>query len=50
MPDKHINQMIVFLHNNKGLFPKRRRKDFEKLTDDEIAKMESAYKEVFEIA
>jgi hypothetical protein len=41
--------MILFLHQNKGVFPKRRRKDFAKLTDDEIERMEQAFREVFEL-
>ncbi|WP_316750170.1 Fic family protein [Pedobacter gandavensis] len=47
MPDKAINSMIVFLHQNKGAFPKRRRKDFEKLLDEEIQAMEEIYRELF---
>lgn len=49
MPDKDINQMILFLHQNKGRFPKRRRNLFSKLTDDEIMQMETAYREIFGI-
>lgn len=47
MPDKDINLMILFLHQNKGVFPKRKRKFFEKLTDDEITKMEDSFKSIF---
>ena len=47
MPDKDINLMILFLHQNKGIFPKRRREQFIKLTDGEIAKMQTTYKEIF---
>ena len=47
MPDKDINLMIVFLHQNKGTFPNRRRKDFSKLTEDEIGRMESAFNDIF---
>ena len=50
MPDKYINLMILFLHQNKGNFPKRRRKKFDKLTDHEISQMEQAYQETFEIS
>jgi hypothetical protein len=49
MPDTEINRMILFLHQNKGIFPKRRRKDFEKLTDAEIELMEKEYLTIFEI-
>jgi Fic family protein len=47
MPDKDINLMIMFLHQNKGAFPTRRRKDFAKLTEKEIVSMETAYKDIF---
>jgi hypothetical protein len=48
IPDKHIDLFIKFMHQNNGQFPKRRRKDFEKLTEDEIQKMELAFKEIFD--
>lgn len=49
MPDKEINLMIIFLHQNKGIFPRRRRHDFSKLTDKEIAMMQLAYRRIFEL-
>jgi hypothetical protein len=49
MPDKLVNNMIVFLHQNKGVFPKRRREYFAKLSDDEISKMQAAFRKVFEM-
>jgi hypothetical protein len=49
MPDTEINKMILFLHQNKGMFPKRRRKDFAKLTDAEIELMEKEYLTIFEM-
>jgi hypothetical protein len=49
MPDKQLNLMILFLHHNHGTFPKRRRNDFEKLTDEEINQMERIYQEIFNI-
>lgn len=49
MPDKDINWMLIYLHQNQGTFPKRRRDRFPKLTDDEIASMQMAYRKVFEI-
>ncbi|MDP3667289.1 MAG: Fic family protein [Sediminibacterium sp.] len=49
MPDKDINWMILFLHQNKGIFPKRRRAEFAKLTDGEISAMQEAYRKVYEI-
>jgi Fic family protein len=48
MPDKDINLMILFLHQNKGAFPNRRRKDFSKLTESEITAMEAAYRTIFQ--
>lgn len=49
MPDRDINMMLIFLHQNKGVFPKRRREQFPKLTDDEIIAMQAAYRNVYEI-
>jgi hypothetical protein len=48
MPDRDLDLMISFLHQNNGIFPKRRRKYFSKLTDEEIIAMQSVYREVFE--
>lgn len=48
MPDKLINMMLIFLHQNKGVFPKRRREYFSKLTDEEIQRMQKAYRTVYE--
>lgn len=49
MPDKYTNLMLSFLHQNNGIFPKRRREYFDKLTDEEIARMQTAYRKVFEL-
>lgn len=49
MPDKLINMMLTFLHQNEGVFPKRRRDYFNKLTDDEIQRMQDAYRMVYEL-
>ena len=48
MPDKLLNIILTFLHQNNGIFPKRRREYFNKLTDEEIHRMEKAYRTVFE--
>ena len=48
MPDKAVNMMLIFLHQNHGIFPNGRRKDFEKLTDKEILSMQDAYRRIFE--
>lgn len=49
MPDKYIAQMLTFLHQNKGIFPKRRREYFDKLTDIEIEQMQEAYRKIYEL-
>ncbi len=49
MPDRDIDRMLVFLLQNRGVFPKRRRELFSKLTDKEIEAMEQAYRMVYEI-
>lgn len=49
MPDKDIDLLIKFMHQNKGQFPMRRRKHFARLTDNEIERMENAFKEIFNI-
>lgn len=48
MPDRDINLMLVFLHQNKGIFPSRRRDRFAKLTDEEITRMQKAYRRIYE--
>lgn len=50
MPDKYIAQMLTFLHQNKGIFPKRRREYFDKLTDAEIERMQEAYRRIYELS
>ena len=49
MPDKLINMMLTFLHQNEGVFPKRRREHFKMLTDEEIQRMQDAYRMVYEL-
>jgi hypothetical protein len=49
MPDKEINFMILFLHQNNGIFPKRRREHFDKLTDEEILQMQRTFRKIFEM-
>jgi hypothetical protein len=49
MPDRKINNMLLFLHQNDGIFPKRRREQFKELTDIEIGRMQLAYREIFEM-
>ncbi|WP_262249981.1 Fic family protein [Parapedobacter soli] len=47
MPDKRLDEIIVFLHQNKGIFPNRRKKQFQEITDAEFSGMEDAYREIF---
>ena len=49
MPDKDLNLMITFLHQNNGIFPKKRRERFAKLSDEEIDTMQKKFREVFEL-
>ncbi len=49
MPDKELNRMIMFLHQDRGVFPKRRREQFKKLTDEEISGMQAAFMKIFEL-
>jgi hypothetical protein len=49
MPDKLIDLFIRFTHQNKGIFPKRRRNTFKMLTDDEIEALQSIFQGVFTI-
>lgn len=49
MPDRNIILRILFLHQNKGIFPKRRREQFSKLTDREIKMMEIEYRKIFKL-
>jgi hypothetical protein len=46
-PDKKLNDAIVFLHQNKGLFPNRPKKQFPEITGEEIETMEKIYNEIF---
>lgn len=47
MPDRYINDMIRILYLNEGIFPVNERKLFNKLTDDEILRMEKKFNEIF---
>jgi Fic family protein len=49
MPDKLVDLLIRFLSQNDGKLSKRaRRREFEKLTDDEIRVIEEKYAEIFD--
>ncbi|MGM0506547.1 MAG: Fic family protein [Bacteroidota bacterium] len=48
MPDKTIETLIGFLHQQGGSLSKRARKrEFKHLTDDEVSLLESTYDEIF---
>ena len=47
MPDKRLSAVIMYLHQNKGVFPTRRKKHFEEITDAEFEAMEAIYSELF---
>lgn len=48
MPDRVARNLIMFIRQNDGTLPtKRRRKEFAALTDEEVAHIESIYDEVF---
>jgi len=48
MPDRMVALLVLFLEQNEGTISKRaRNKEFQELTDDEIAEMEKNYKEIF---
>lgn len=49
MPDALAQQVILFVTQNEGQFPKRRRdrEPFSKLTDAEIAALEEIVSEAF---
>jgi hypothetical protein len=48
MPDKKVDLMILFLHQNKGKLASRKRKLYKELSDNEIKEMEQAYLEIFQ--
>jgi Fic/DOC family len=47
MPDRKLNEVIVFLHQNKGVFPNRRKKHFPEITEEEFEAMQKIYSEIF---
>jgi len=49
MPDRLAENLLMFIRQNKGKLPKRRRQgEFEKLTDAEVASLEAVVGEAFE--
>ena len=48
MPDRLAQNLLIFMRQNGGVIPKRRREnEFTTLTDDEAGKIEEIYGEVF---
>lgn len=47
MPDKRLGNVIMYLHQNKGVFPNRRKKQFEEITEAEFESIENIYSEIF---
>ena len=47
IPDKRLSDFITYLHQNKGVFPNRRKKQFEENTDAEFEAIGSIYSEIF---
>jgi hypothetical protein len=47
MPDKRLSNIIMYLHQNKGVFPNRRKKLFEEITEAEFEAIENIYSEIF---
>ncbi|WP_108522615.1 Fic family protein [Bradyrhizobium algeriense] len=49
MPDRLADDLLLFIRQNKGVLSKKRReREFEKLTDDEVASIEAVVRDAFE--
>jgi hypothetical protein len=49
MPDRLAENLLMFIRQNKGTLPKRRRAgEFKQLTDDEVAKLEAVVANAFD--
>lgn len=50
MPDAMVSSLVNFILQSNGvLSKKRRRREFEKMTDDEVASAEAVVRDVFDI-
>ena len=50
LPDRRLADLLVLIHQSNGHLSNNKRKQrFEELTNDEIAAIESAYAEVFQL-
>jgi len=47
MPDRLAEQFILYVHRNQGHLPAKRRKEFEALTEEELAKLEEIVRDAF---
>jgi hypothetical protein len=47
MPDKRLSDIIMYLHQNKGVFPNRRKKQFQEITEPEFEAIGNIYSEIF---
>lgn len=47
MPDRKLDRLIQFLHQNQGILSKTKRHFFDELHDAEIAGIEAAYRQAF---
>ncbi len=49
MPDRVAGNLLMYIRQNRGTLPKRRRSgEFKKLTDDEVASLEAVVNEAFD--
>ena len=49
MPDRVAENLLMFIRQNKGTLPKKRRtEEYKKLRDDEVASLEVIVRDAFE--
>jgi hypothetical protein len=48
MPDRMAEQFVLYVRQNNGQLPNRRRREFAALTDDELVKLEEIVRDAFE--
>jgi hypothetical protein len=48
MPDRTAEQFVLYVQRNDGRLPQRRRKEFQALSEDEVAKLEEIVRDAFE--
>lgn len=50
MPDRLLDSLLMRLHRNNGTLAKQQREgEFKLLTDDELARIQKAFRETFEM-